>query len=207
MRKRMITISICLYIFLSFSFTYAQEAELKRKLTYDFIIGAGGTFGGDKLAEYSVVKKNLEFSYTWEDESSVKAGNGAQLFLGSSLYFTTIPLELQITCGWSIDRTTDVDDLDSKFTRYPVDIFLNYQLYKMRMGVGLRYNINPTFIEDFYDIKIKFDNALGYFIDIGYLLRPNFIISGRYTIIEYSYGDSPIKINGENIGLFVSIVI
>jgi hypothetical protein len=52
----------------------------------------------------------------------------------------------------------------------------------------------------------RFDNALGYCLDAGFAVE-SVSVSVRHTVIEYVLEGDPLKANGNNLGLFVTIVI
>jgi hypothetical protein len=186
--------------------SHGQENHEIQKLGIDIVLGASGHIGGDELAKYRTTVYYDYSDFTGEGSSKITAGGTVSLFIGTALYLTNVPLKLQITGGYYVDRTSDVEDLDSKFIRYPIDVFLYYYLDYIRIGAGLTYHINPTFTEDLYHTKIKFDNALGYYFDIGYIWR-SITFSGRYTIIEYGFGNMPNMLKGNNWGLYITFAI
>lgn len=210
MRNRVITLAVYLLVISSITATLsAQSAQARGKRPFEFVFGAGLATGGDELVKYRTVVTTPMFPGSTEGSSTLKAGGAVYLYLGGSFRFSGIPLRLQLTWGWFIDRTSDVDDLNSTFSRFPVEAFLYYQHAKMRMGAGLTYHMSPTFEEDLYKETIEFKNALGYFIDIGYVWRPSATISGRVTQIEYEFADGnyPIRISGESFGLMFTFSI
>jgi hypothetical protein len=185
----------------------AKDAQAgKNELGFDVIAGAALTFGGDEVAWYRTTVRIPGFP-PYEGSSTVTAGGRAHLFLGGSFYTPSIPLRLQLTWGYLIDRTSDVDDLDSKFGRYPVEAALFFQKSMIRLGGGLSHQLSPTFFEDLDDRKFKFDNATGYFVEAGYIHSDVIVIGGRYTAIDYSHGESSTKLDGSNFGLYFTFLL
>ena len=178
----------------------AQSADSPRRFKVDFVFGAELAGGGDKLAEYATVVR-IEGGPPFQSSSSLRAGTAGHLFLGLAFSRSDIPLKLQATWGKSMNRTADIDDLDSTFSRYPVEILPYLYYEKVRMGIGFAYHIGPTFKEDLYDETYRFDNASGYFIDVGYIQNKNITISGRMTILNYYRDGSRTPLDGDCVGV------
>ncbi|MDH3891803.1 MAG: hypothetical protein OEV49_12025 [candidate division Zixibacteria bacterium] len=208
MQKRAIVIVVYFLIIATATLApCAEDAHAKKTRSFEIVLGGALTTGGDKLAKYRTYIYTQGVPGYTEGSASVTAGGRAHIYLGAAFRIKKTPLRLQLTLGWLVDRTADVDDLDSKFSRHPLEGSLFYQRDKLRLGAGLTYHMNPTFDEDFDNLTFEFDNALGYFGEIGYVWNQSFCVSGRITKIEYGFGDSPVKIDGESLGLYLTFLI
>ncbi|MCP4548345.1 MAG: hypothetical protein GY835_17940 [bacterium] len=208
MRFKTITNVICLFlaVFAS-SLAYAQNPPEEGERRFHFLLGAGGMVGGDELVNYTYDIITPGLPYSSEGTSDIKAGTGAQLFLGGSYGFDSIPFELELTLGWKVHRSKRIDDKETTFERCTVESLLYYRYDVVRLGGGLVNHLNPTLNEKIVTGEsFKFDDALGYCLDVGYAGN-NVAVSVRYTVIEYVFEGEPLKAGGKNIGLYVTISI
>lgn len=207
-RNKTIATAACIFLTIILSsLSFAQNPQEEGERRFHVLFGAGGMVGGDELVEYTynIITPGLPgFS---EGTSDVKAGTGAHLFMGGSYDFGTIPFELELTLGWKVNRSKKIDDNETTFERYTVEGLLFYHYDVLRLGGGLVNHLNPTLNENIFTKEsYKFDNALGYCVDIGYAGK-NVAVSVRHTTIEYVFEGEPQKVSGKCLGLYVTVGI
>ncbi len=165
MRTLFVTLCICVPLVL-----LGQDNEEKSNLfNFDVALGFGWTFGGDRVAEYKTTTFYQGISRGFNSKSILRANGAALISLGFNLKPPgKIPIGLQTTIGYHIDRTADVSDLNSTWKRNPIDVN-PYVLIKrvIRVGGGITYHLNPRFHEDLDGLTFNFKNTTGRFVEVG----------------------------------------
>jgi len=174
-----------------------------------FLLGAGLTFGGDKLAD-------VEVEYYGDDSSTedVTAGGLTHLYGGVNVNIPDTDFSIQTTIGWHSDGIFAQNGSVS-FTRYPFEITPYYNFKKVRIGLGLSYHINPELSGD-DDANIgdrEYDDALGLIASIEFKAGKHFAVGVRHTRIEYELSsiqyhwrerhiDTTEEVDGSNTGIY-----
>ena len=204
------TTAFSIFLFLAFflpPLAHAQNSVEEGERGFHFLLGVGGMVGGEELVDYTYTIITPGLPYSSEGTSDVKAGAGAQLFLGGSYEFDSIPFELELALGWKVNRSKKIDDKETTFERYTVESLLFYRYEALRLGGGLVNHLNPTLNENVItEEAYGFDNALGYCFDIGFVGK-HVVVSIRRTIIEYVFEGVSQKVSGANYGLYVTVRI
>lgn len=143
-----------------------------------FLVG-GLTFGGDRLATAV---------FTNGESENIDAGELIQI--GGGLLWN-LPDSL-VSVGLSLNYHTDSSTAENgevEFTRYPIELLAHYRFAQdWRVGGGLRYVVSPEFeghIDFVTNETVKFDNALGLVLELGYAVTENFRVNARYVREEY----------------------
>jgi hypothetical protein len=206
-RTKMVTGFYLILVLCHAPLSQAQDPQEGSERRVHFLLGVGGMVGGEELVDYTYTIITPGLPYPSEGTSDVKAGTGAQLFLGGSYEFDSVPFELELALGWMVHRSKRIDDKETTFERYTVESLIFYRNQTLRMGGGLVNHLNPTLNEKVISgDSFKFDNALGYCVDVGYAGK-NVLVSVRRTVIEYVFEGAPKKISGKNYGLYITVSI
>jgi opacity protein-like surface antigen len=160
------------------------------------VVGAGITFGGDKLA-----------TAEYENGGSIDIRAGSMLtFFGGVDYRVTPAFSLQATIGYHVDNAS-ASNGDIRFERMPIELLAYYHTAdKWRVGAGARYVSNPKLkssgAADIGDYS--FDNTVGAVIEAEYMMTPKFGLKMRYVTEKYEIDGLAEKIDGSHVGLFAN---
>lgn len=161
------------------------------------LVGAGLTFGGDKLAE--VV-------YTNGNESSITAGGLLDLRVGLDYRFADSPLSIQTSVGYHVSNASARNG-DVRFSRVPVELLAHYHVTPAwKIGAGVRKATSAQLSSSGAASTVgdyKFDSNLGLVLEGEYLFTPKFGLKVRYVNEEYEVKDRPSakKIDGSHAGV------
>jgi hypothetical protein len=160
-----------------------------------FIIGAEGTFGGDELG--------ATYDNNGNELDELTAGGLIHLYGGYDFLLSNDPynsLSLRTSFGWHFDSVS-ADNGEVYFDRYPLNFILHQQFDNIDLGAGFTYHLNPTLDQsDVGQGKIKFDDALGFRIELGFPLNEQTDITLSVTAIDYKIDNSD-GLSGNNIGI------
>jgi len=161
-----------------------------------FVLGAGITFGGDKLATAY---------YDDGDEVDLRAGDTLALVAGVD-YRIDQDFSLQGTVGYHVDRA-GADNGDMRFERIPFELLGYYHVNdKLRVGGGLRYVTGVRFRSsgagDIGDYKFK--DTSSPVAEIEYLFSPRMGLKLRYVNDEFKEKTYGGKVKGDHAGIFAN---
>lgn len=159
------------------------------------VFGGEITFGGDELgATYDNDGDKLD---------ELNAGGLFHLYAGYDFLLDSDPetgLGLRTSIGWLFDSVS-ADNGDADFERFPLSFILHQRLNSLDLGAGFTYHLNPTYDgSEVGEGKIKFDDALGFRIELGYPLSEQADITFSATMIDYKV-DNFEDLSGNNIGI------
>ncbi|WP_256078507.1 outer membrane beta-barrel protein [Massilia sp. YIM B04103] len=165
--------------------------------TLRYVVGAGLTIGGDKLATAT---------YTNGDSVNIKAGSGLQV-LGGVDYRVTEQVSLQATLGYHVHFTPSASNGDASFTRIPVELLAYYHLNNQwRVGGGVRYVASPELNGKgaASNIDMDFKNTTGAVLEAEYFVNNNFGVKLRAVSEKYEpkSGKYTGKASGNHVGIF-----
>jgi hypothetical protein len=161
------------------------------------LLGAGLTFGGDKLA-------TVEFTDGSTD--SIRAGGLVQLFAGGEFRFD-YGLTLQGTVGYHVSDSRSARNGSVRFENYPIELIALYApMDKFRFGAGVQFatgaRLTGSGVAD--DIGAKFKSATGAVIEGEYLFTPKIGLQLRYVNLKFTPKDGSEKVDGSHGGLMFS---
>ena len=164
-----------------------------------FVLGAGTTFGGDKLATAY---------YDDGDEVDLRAGDTLALVAGVD-YRIDQDFSLQGTVGYHVDRA-GADNGDMRFERIPFELLGYYHVNdKLRVGGGLRYVTGVKFRSsgagDIGDYKFK--DTTSPVAEIEYLFTPRMGLKLRYVNDEFNEKGYGGKVKGDHVGIFANFFL
>ncbi len=165
-----------------------------------FVVGAGLTAGGDKLATAE---------YSNGGSIDVRAG-GMIAFLAGVDYRVNQQFSFQGTVGFHVDQASAKNG-DVTFKRFPIEVLAYFHPSdKMRIGGGVRYVSSPKLNGDGFGAGVyqEFDNTVGAVIEGEYFFSPNVGLKLRYVKEEYEssyvYRRQTFteKTKGDHVGIF-----
>jgi len=164
-----------------------------------FVLGAGVTFGGDKLATAY---------YDDGDEVDLRAGD-LVAFLAGVDYRINQDFSVQASVGYHVDRA-GARNGDMRFERIPFELLGYYHVNdKVRVGGGLRYVTGVKFSSsgagDIGDYKFK--DSTSAVAEIEYLFSPRVGLKLRYANDEFKEKDFGGKVKGDHVGVFASFYL
>ncbi len=174
----------------------AQTYSPVEQKPYRFLVGAGITFGGDRLA-----------TAEYEDggEIDIRAGSMLSLYAGME-YAVSPELALQATVGYHVDNAT-ADNGDIRFSRYPVELLALYKVSPTwRIGGGARFVNSPKLSSSGagYIGNFKFDNTVGAVLEAEYATSPKWGVKVRYVAEKYEEKVSGGKTDGNHVGVLLN---
>lgn len=142
------------------------------------VLSAGLTTGGDTI---------LTAYYDDGDSTNVKAG--ALVHFGGGVLWQApdLPLATSLTINYHADNASARNG-EAKFSRIPIEAIAYYTgVPRWRFGAGVRVVQSP---EAKYDVgatkeTLKFDNASGALVEVGYALAPDAWLNLRYVSEKY----------------------
>ncbi len=193
---------------------FAQESAVQKETGKTGALavhaGFGIATGGEELFKVTSGSTRPE---------TLKAGTGITWSIGAT-YDLLRMNEHSIGAGadigyksWSIGG--EPLDVGFRLRRLPLMARVQYE-YKSSpdtgavVGAGLQYELGVSLNgeDTLSDLKLDFDNALGYFIEVGATIdhwRVGFDVMGRFTFLDYSYSDNGINVNGNSFGLVLRL--
>ncbi|NHZ93452.1 outer membrane beta-barrel protein [Massilia sp. CCM 8733] len=165
-----------------------------------FVVGAGLTAGGDKLATAK---------YSNGGSIDVRAG-GMIAFLAGVDYRVNQEFSFQGTVGFHVDQASARNG-DVTFKRFPIEVLAYFHpTDKMRIGGGVRYVSSPKLNGDGFGAGVyqEFDNTVGAVVEGEYFFSPNVGLKLRYVKEEYEssyvYRRQTFveKTKGDHVGIF-----
>jgi len=179
----------------------AQTGAMAQPVQYEpvgakplrFVLGAGLTFGGDKLATAY---------YERGGEIDLHAGSMVALLAGLD-YRVSQEFSVQGTVGYHVDNAS-ANNGDMRFERIPFELLGYYHVNEqVRVGGGVRYVTGVKFRSsgagDIGDYKFK--DTTSAVAEIEYLFTPMIGVKLRYVNDEFKekyYGD---KVKGDHVGI------
>lgn len=161
-----------------------------------FLVGAGLTFGGDKLA-----------SAEYTDGSSQELHGGGLIALYAGVEYAVNPsVSLQANIGYHVDQAS-ADNGELRFERYPLELMAYYKVSdKWRAGAGVRIVNSPRFASsgagDMGDFNFK--NTSGAVIEAEYMASPRIGYKMRYVNEKYTPKAAPVKVDGSHFGVMAN---
>ena len=162
-----------------------------------FLLGAGLTFGGDKLA-------TVQFSDGSTED--IKGGGLVQLYGGVEFRLGD-QVSAQATVGYHVDDTSGASNGSVRFSRIPVDLLLLYRVNdKVRLGGGVQLANSPEVKGSGVasNIHLEFENATGAIIEGEYLFTPQVGMKVRYVSEKFKVKNSNVEADGNHLGLLFS---
>lgn len=161
------------------------------------VFGAGLTTGGDTLA--SVV-------FTDGSSQDIKAGGLVHLFGG--VEFRASPqVTMQVNIGYQVDDTGGASNGSLRFSRYPIEALVHYQLNPIfRLGGGVRFVNNPKVAGSgvLSGINLEFDNTTGVVVEGEYLVTPSIGLKLRAVSEKYKPAAGGPSADGNQVGFYFS---
>ncbi|WP_182915726.1 outer membrane beta-barrel protein [Massilia cavernae] len=163
-----------------------------------FVIGAGLTFGGDRLATTS---------YTNGTSANIRAGSGLQLAAGAEYRLSPL-FSLQGTVGYHIHFTPEASNGDADFSRIPVELIAYYHANeKWRVGGGMRFVRNAKLSGSGFasGLDESFDDTTSGIVEAEYLYSPSLGfklrgVSEKYDSRRYAIGSA----KANHLGMFAN---
>lgn len=164
-----------------------------------FVLGAGITYGGDKLATAY---------YDDGEEIDLRAGDMIALLAGLD-YRINQDFSVQGTVGYHLDRA-GARNGDMRFERIPFELLGYYHVNdKVRVGGGLRYVTGVEFRSsgagDIGDYKFK--NTTSAVAELEYLFTPRMGLKVRYVNDEFKEKTFGGKVKGDHVGIFANFYL
>lgn len=161
-----------------------------------FILGAGLTAGGDKIATAY---------YEDGDEIDLRAGEMFALQAGIDYRFSP-EFSLKATVGYHVDDASARNG-EMRFQRVPFELLGYYHVNdKVRVGGGLRYVTGTEFRSsgagDIGDYEFK--DSTGAVAELEYMATPSIGVTLRYVNDEFEEKRYGGKIKGDHVGAFAN---
>lgn len=177
------------------SLTFFSAAQAQTANPVRFVVGAGITSGGDKMATAR---------YTNGDSSKIKAGSGLQLLAGVD-YRVNPQVSLQANVGVHTHFTPEASNGDANFTRIPVELLAYFHpSAQWRIGGGARLvaspKLNGSGAGSYMDRDFK--NATGAVLEAEYFLSPRVGLKVRVVNEQYKAKVGKDDFSGNHVGFF-----
>jgi hypothetical protein len=176
--------------------TYVPVEDLAAR-PLRFVLGAGLTYGGDKIAT-AFYDDDIEFN--------IKGGDSVALLAGLDYRFNP-QFSVQGTVGYHVDQARARNG-HMRFDRVPLELLGYYHVSeKVRVGGGLRYVTNVSFsssgASDVGDFD--FSDSTGAVAEIEYAYSPRVGFKLRYANDRFEEKISRLPLKGEHVGLLVNV--
>lgn len=144
--------------------------------------------GGDELVVATFTNGSTE---------NIQAGTGLLAGIGVSLLNESKNFEIEATVGAKMDLI-NASNGRVRWTRYPVDLLAFYRFWKLRVGGGVTYHLNPrvTGSGTASSIDQTYDAALGYVVQADFLFSGAEESNGAYLGIRFTGMDYDRKGGG-----------
>jgi len=172
---------------------FASSQANAQNSPIEWLLQFGADFGGSKLG---TVK------FTNGDDVDVRANDGILIGLGAAISNgADSPFKTQLTIGYKFGGPSAKNG-DVTWSAIPIDVLEFYQISSVKIGGGIDYQMNPKLDVDVPGAKFvdKFENALGYVLQIGWEPNRAYSVDLRYTAINYSLSAAPGSKIGGNVG-------
>ena len=156
----------------------------------DIYLQGGLHIGGDDLGAAT---------FTSGDREKLKAGELISLSAGLG-FEVSKDIESRFMVGLKFD-SIDAENGSVDFFRYPLEALLMYKASEeILIGGGLSYHLNPSISGDGFaaGADVDFDNALGFVLELDYLLSNGGYLGVKLTSIDYEVAD--VSVSGSSIG-------
>jgi hypothetical protein len=176
----------------------AQSNQSNGSFSVRGVVGAGITFGGDKLTEIQTVNTNTGDT----SSQSVTAGGLLQLKGGVEVQFAPA-WALQTTIGFHV-HDTSISNGSAKFQRFPLEAIVFYQATpQFRFGAGLRKALSPKYSESgaVGNLSVDLNSQVGVVLEGEYLFTPKLGVSVRGVSEKYGVSGNSGAINGSHGGV------
>ena len=143
------------------------------------IIKAGFDFGGDTVVSVGVTGGG-------SSSRSIKANDGIFVGGGASILMDSKVLEVELSASYKF-FTIHAQNGDIDWNVLPLDALVFYRLPNVRLGGGLTYHLGPTLKGSgaANGLDAKYDDALGFVLQVDYVLKNRFNFGARYTNVNY----------------------
>jgi hypothetical protein len=161
-----------------------------------FTMGAGLTFGGDKLATAV---------YTNGAEIDIRAGSMVALNAGADFRITP-EVSLQATVGFHVDDAT-ASNGDMRFQRFPIELLAYYNVSpQWRIGGGVRYvsNAKLTSSGAAYIGDLSFEDTVSGVLEGEYAMSNSIGIKVRYVQEQFENKYNGRKTDANHVGVFAN---
>lgn len=161
-----------------------------------FTVGAGLTFGGDKLATAS---------YTNGGEIDIRAGSMVALAAGAD-YRISPEVSLQATVGFHVDDATARNG-DVRFQRFPIELLAYYNVSpQWRIGGGARYVSSPKLSSSGAASigNYTFENAVSGVLEGEYAMSSSIGIKLRYVQEKFERQLDGRKFDANHVGVLAN---
>ena len=158
------------------------------------------TFGGDEVDEVPIE----EYYGNDVENEDIKAGE--LMLLSGGVKYTHQNVDLQLTIGYLGDGVAG-DNGDADFTRWPIELLAFVNTGRVRLGAGATAHMNPRYdvdIDELPDETIDFHNAIGFIVQVDYIIWRGLSAGVRFTGIEYEAEGSSDKVDGDSVGVIAS---
>jgi hypothetical protein len=172
----------------------AQPADTVPRPAFKFLVGAGVTGGGDKVA--TVV-------FTDGTSDSVRAGGLLLLYGGGEIRLGD-KVALQATVGYHTAVTRAASNGSVSFDRLPIDVLAMFSITdSVRVGAGVQFATNPKLKSSgaASGIEQKYDSATGAIVEGEYLFTPHLGLKGRVVSEKYKASGTGVKVDGSYLGV------
>jgi hypothetical protein len=159
------------------------------------ILGAGLTFGGEKLATAQ---------FTNGGSQSIRTGGLVQFYGGAEFRLGTL-VTVQATAGYHVDDTS-ASNGSIRFSRWPLELLGHVAVNEqVRLGGGIRHingaKLNASGAGSSIAPNVDFDATTGVVIEGEYRFSPSFGLKLRYVTEDYTVKGTPSKFKGNHVGL------
>jgi hypothetical protein len=184
-------------------------------------IGAGYTWGGDTIQNWTYTPVGGGTSFEYEED--VSAGAGLDLRVGLSYRFGDSPFTLQASIAHHIDQTHGVSSR-AYFRRMPGELVLQWHANEQwRIGLGARRAIRSTIrFEGSLTcdsagvfgagtvpcplVRLEMKSSTGIILEGEYLVTPSWGLKARLVHESYRFKDAPEvkRYDGSHLGLMTN---
>lgn len=158
-----------------------------------FMVGAGLSFGGDKLT-------TVEFTDGHSED--LRAGGLVYLTAGAD-YRISESFSLQGTVNYHVNNSTG-DNGDVRFERFPVELVGYYHINpQWRVGAGVRYTSKPKISSSgvLDGMDFKFDNTTSGLIEAEYFYSANLGVKMRFVNETFKKSGYNGEVSGRHVGI------
>lgn len=154
--------------------------------------GGGLTYGGDRLATVP---------YNNEESDKVRAGGLFATRVGLEFRMSPV-LSMQVAGGYHVHNTRFRNDESARFSRYPVELLLNYDVAPgWRVGAGPRVSTNGKLLGRGVAYT-RYDNSTGLVLSGEYFVTPKLGLSARAVVERFEPEGGGTDIKGDHLGFF-----
>lgn len=177
---------------------FASVAGSAWALDTKFHYHAAYDFGGDTLATPV---------FTNGETESVRANEGLLLGAGLSLINAAGNIETEIALSYKIGGSS-AENGDIEFSTMPLEALVFHRWSHVRAGGGVTYHMSPKLevsgAGSNFASNTKYDDALGFVVQVDYRITERMNVGARYTVIEYDQQNSNQSFDGNSFGIVFS---